>query len=357
MNRLTGSTNEISTDADLLELLRLCGASNTPLRQKIRGLTQVGDATQYCWADLSPMNRLLHYEAGDLTLSCQAGYSLEELQALVATKSQRLTIETTSSVHWTAGSLAAFAPSSFLDMRFGGVANQFLGFQAATAKAELIKGGGHVVKNVTGYDYVRLFCGARNALGIFTEVCFRLRPLAIGGATLQMSFDDFDQAYREALVLRDLSFAATGLALHRGIIAPTPTWQLSYRIEGAPQTLVEAKHVLSQRGFKLNSSAHNNDGLWQILTDFAADPQRLRCLGRPSTAAKLARDLLVKIGPKEALLVDPHRGLVVGSRGREPNLIGQSTLRPSDLEARIITAFDPSSLLSDQEILRRAQDA
>jgi len=72
------------------------------------------------------------------------------------------------------GALAAdpFGADWTLDRR---LANELLGVEVALANGELAAAGGRVVKNVTGFDLVRLYCGSLGTLAVLARVTFRLR--------------------------------------------------------------------------------------------------------------------------------------------------------------------------------------
>jgi glycolate oxidase FAD binding subunit len=61
-------------------------------------------------------------------------------------------------------------------VRYGRCRDHLLGFRAVNGFGEAYKGGGKVVKNVTGFDLPKLFCGAMGTLGPLTEVTLRVFP-------------------------------------------------------------------------------------------------------------------------------------------------------------------------------------
>ena len=65
-----------------------------------------------------------------------------------------------------------------LQTRFGLPRDYLLGLSMLRADGELTKAGGRVVKNVTGYDLMRLYSGSLGTLGVIAEVALRVVPVA-----------------------------------------------------------------------------------------------------------------------------------------------------------------------------------
>jgi glycolate oxidase FAD binding subunit len=76
------------------------------------------------------------------------------------------------------GTLGGALASAALGTRFGHPRDVLLGLRVALASGSVVKSGGRVVKNVTGYDLGKLFVGSNGALGVITSAWLRLRPRA-----------------------------------------------------------------------------------------------------------------------------------------------------------------------------------
>ncbi len=101
-----------------------------------------------------------------------AGATLAELHARLAAESWELPLDPPGDAATLGGALASAA----IGPRFGHPRDVVLGIQVALASGELVKAGGRVVKNVTGYDLNKLFVGSNGSLGVITSAWVRLRP-------------------------------------------------------------------------------------------------------------------------------------------------------------------------------------
>lgn len=89
-------------------------------------------------------------------------------------------------------------------LRYGPTRDRVLEVRLVTGDGRQVRGGGRVVKNVTGYDLPRLACGSLGRLGVIVEVCLKLIPLP--EATMTVALKDWSAAagvYRPLSILAD----------------------------------------------------------------------------------------------------------------------------------------------------------
>jgi len=103
-----------------------------------------------------------------------AGETLAEIETQLAGSIWQLPLDAPGA----SGTLGGVLASAALGPRFGHPRDVVLGLRVALASGELVKTGGRVVKNVTGYDLGKLFVGSNGALGVITAAWLRLRPRA-----------------------------------------------------------------------------------------------------------------------------------------------------------------------------------
>jgi glycolate oxidase FAD binding subunit len=128
------------------------------------------------------LDRLIEHCAGDFTVTVQAGMPLQQLQADLARQRQWLAIDwpwgsgPTGENSGSIGGLVARGLAGGLRQRYLGVRDQLIGIGIVRADGTAARAGGKVVKNVAGYDLMRLFTGSWGSLGLISELTLRTFP-------------------------------------------------------------------------------------------------------------------------------------------------------------------------------------
>ncbi|MGK2965960.1 MAG: FAD-binding oxidoreductase [Tepidiformaceae bacterium] len=149
--------------------------------------------------------RHIDHQPNDLTLTAGAGATFAETEKVLAVSNQRLPLDPPLSPMATLGGAFAAGIAGPLRTRFGLPRDLVLGMTVMRADGEIVKAGGRVVKNVSGYDLSRAWCGSLGTLGIITEVSLRILPHAptVDLVSRMPRFEDVLESANR-LVMRDL---------------------------------------------------------------------------------------------------------------------------------------------------------
>ncbi|HLZ71135.1 MAG TPA: FAD-binding oxidoreductase [Dehalococcoidia bacterium] len=148
--------------------------------------------------DLSALNAVVDYQPDDLTLTVQAGVTLDTVATLLAERGQMLPLDVPLPRRATIGGALACDAAGPRALRYGTGRDLVIGMQTALPRQGLARSGGKVVKNVAGYDLAKLHIGGLGTLGIITEVTFKLWPSLAGQGSLVATFDSLAAAHTAA---------------------------------------------------------------------------------------------------------------------------------------------------------------
>lgn len=137
--------------------------------------------------DTTGMNGLISYNPTDMTVSVQAGMAFAALQETLAERSQWVALDPARAA--TVGGLIATADAGPVRHTFGTTRDSVIGVTVVLADGTVARSGGHVIKNVAGYDLAKLFHGSLGTLGVLAEVIIRLHPRPAATATLAVPCD------------------------------------------------------------------------------------------------------------------------------------------------------------------------
>lgn len=141
------------------------------------------------------LDQVVDWQAEDLTIVVQPGVLVADLEAQLQQRNQTAVLPETPGSATVGGTIAA-GLSGWRRLRYGPTRDRMLEVKLATGDGRLVRGGGRLVKNVTGYDLPRLATGSFGSLGLITEVCLKLWPLAAERAMLYVT--DAVQALRDS---------------------------------------------------------------------------------------------------------------------------------------------------------------
>jgi len=133
------------------------------------------------------INQVVEHAAGDLTITVEAGITLAQVNQFLAPHNQFLAFDPAYPNQATIGGIIATADTGSWRHRYGGVRDRLIGISFIRSDGEMAKAGGRVVKNVAGYDLMKLLTGSYGSLGIISQATFRLYPIPQSSATVVLS--------------------------------------------------------------------------------------------------------------------------------------------------------------------------
>ena len=149
------------------------------------------------------LNRVIDHAVDDLTITVQAGYPLADLQAVLAERGQWLPLDhPRGEAQGSIGGLVARGLAGGLRQRHLGVRDQIIGITLLRSDGVEARAGGRVVKNVAGYDLMKLLCGSWGSLALITELTLRVQPIRPAHATFLLHGDLSSQNSFRAELLR-----------------------------------------------------------------------------------------------------------------------------------------------------------
>jgi glycolate oxidase FAD binding subunit len=190
---------------DIADLVRKCEADQITLAPfgAARTLSQIRRAPVQIGISLRRLAKIIAYEPEDMTVVVEAGMTIGALNATLAQRGQRLPVDPREPDATTLGSLIAAAHAGPLRLSEGTVRDLLIGIQFVGHGGRVIHAGGRVVKNVAGYDLMKVLTGSFGTLGIVTEATFKVRPLPENYTLAVAAFADVEAAFDAASRLYD----------------------------------------------------------------------------------------------------------------------------------------------------------
>lgn len=320
----------------------------------VRGGGTRGLAAEGAALDVTGLSGITLHEPGALTLVARAGTPLAEVEAVLAEAGQRLAFEPgdwrgllAGSGTATIGGVAAANISGPRRVRAGAARDALLGVRFVDGTGALVKNGGRVMKNVTGYDLVKLMAGSHGTLGVLTEVAFKVLPVPQAATTLCLPGLDCKAAVAAMTAALGSPFDVTGAAW-------LPDGQVLIRIEGFAASVGYRAGRLSDllRPYGVPVVVQDKAqvrALWQGVRDVAPFHDRrgdvwrfsIRAADAPAIAARLGGELVLDWGGGLIWALLPEGS---DARARAAPYRGHATLIRAGQETRArIRRFEPEA--------------
>ena len=232
---------------------------------------------------LKDLNRVWHYEPADLTITAEPGMKLGDFQHFVARDGLWLPLDPPGGARASLGGIVATNAAGPLRLAYGAPRDIVLGMKIATTEGKIVKTGGRVVKNVTGYDVGKLLIGSYGTLGVIVEISFKLFPLPPQRATFVIAAGTLGVArdLRQRILQSPLSPARMVLldrcaAQQAGATAAEHTWtgpEIWLEVMGSARLIERCRRELGELAGPAGAYARGVDAasaenVWARATNF-----------------------------------------------------------------------------------------
>jgi hypothetical protein len=175
--------------------------------------------------------RIVDVAPADLVATVEAGVSIGVLQRALEDRGAWLALDPPGRPERSLGSIVATGTAGPERYGFGPVRDHILGGTIVTGDGRVIKAGGHVVKNVAGYDLTKLQVGGFGAFGVVTQLHVRLRAIPAARVTL-VARGERDGLTHMARVLVEQRLGASAIELLSPALAGEADWVLAIELTG-----------------------------------------------------------------------------------------------------------------------------
>ena len=176
---------------DVSKLLQFASREKIPVTARGGGFGYVGGCVPVRGGivlSLMRMNRIQEISFADAVAIVEPGVFTAELKAAVRAQKLFYPPDPASMKDCTIGGNVATNAGGPRCLKYGVTRNYVVGLEVVLANGDMLRTGGRVHKNKTGFDLIGLFVGSEGMLGIVTAVTLRLLPLPPGRATLSAAF-------------------------------------------------------------------------------------------------------------------------------------------------------------------------
>ena len=201
---------------DVSKLLQFASHEKIPVTARGGGFGYVGGcvpARGGIVLSLARMKRIKEMSFGDAIAIVEPGVITADLKAAVRAQNLFYPPDPASMKDCTIGGNVATNAGGPRCLKYGVTRNYVIGLEVVLANGEILRTGGRVHKNKTGFDLIGLFVGSEGMLGVVTEITLRLLPLPPARATVSAAFTTAAQAAEAVQTIFAAGFLPSSLEI------------------------------------------------------------------------------------------------------------------------------------------------
>ena len=202
--------------SDVSKLLQFATREKIPVTARGGGFGYVGGcvpARGGIVLSFARMNRIVEISFTDAVAVVQPGVFTADLKAAARAQNLFYPPDPASMKDCTIGGNVATNAGGPRCLKYGVTRNYVIGLEVVLTNGEVLRTGGRVHKNKTGFDLIGLFVGSEGMLGVVTEITLRLLPLPPARATLSAAFATAAQAAEAVHAIFAAGFLPSSLEL------------------------------------------------------------------------------------------------------------------------------------------------
>jgi glycolate oxidase FAD binding subunit len=310
--------------------------------------------------DLRRLDRVVEFEPADLTITVDAGMTLDTLRKTTVEAGLAVPFDPGAPGGATVGGMIAAAVSGPSAMSLGSPRDFVIGMKVVTAGGQITKAGGKVVKNVSGYDLCKLYTGSLGTLGVIVEASLKVAPTPSAEDSLGWLLESAG----EACSIADRAYR-NGLNVRAALLVPVEQgWSLRLDLAGTAAGVERSRRELDRLSDGAPPAAAPQARRGPIVMRLGCPRSRLPALltalrpaagwleGYPTLGiCRLwAHDPSIEVINRAGVIAGAHGGSLViedcpPALKREIDVFGQS-IPGLELMRRVKREWDPNGTLS-----------